>query len=42
MPRFVVFVDEFSLNPVSKILRRNAEEGSKKEIEKAYERWKKR
>jgi len=41
-PRFVVFVDEFPLNPVGKILRRNAEEGSKKEIEKAYKRWKKR
>ena len=40
-PRFVVFVDKFPLNPVGKILRRNAEEGSKKEIEKAYKRWKK-
>jgi len=39
-PRFIVFVDEFPLNPVGKILRRIAEEEYKKEIEEAYERWK--
>ena len=40
-PRFVVFVDEFPLNPVGKIMRRQAEEKFKREIEEGYERWKK-
>ena len=41
-PRFVVFVDEFPLNPVGKVLRREGEERFKGEIEEGYERWKKK
>ena len=40
-PRFCVFVDEFPLNPAGKIMRRQAEEKFKREIEEGYERWKK-
>ena len=40
-PRYCVFVDEFPLNPAQKIMRRQAEEKFKREIEEGYERWKK-
>ena len=40
-PRFCVFADEFPLNPAGKIMRRQAEEKFKREIEEGYERWKK-
>jgi acyl-CoA synthetase (AMP-forming)/AMP-acid ligase II len=40
-PRFVIFVEEFPLNPVGKIMRRQAEEKFKREIKEGYERWKK-
>jgi acyl-CoA synthetase (AMP-forming)/AMP-acid ligase II len=40
-PRYCVFVDEFPLNPVGKVLRREGEERYKGEIEAGYGRWKK-
>jgi Acyl-CoA synthetases (AMP-forming)/AMP-acid ligases II len=40
-PKYCVFVDEFPLNPVGKVLRREGEERYKGEIEAGYRRWKK-